>query len=178
MVLVADNRRIVDVNGAFLQLLGHRRAALLDRPIYQLVAGGPLMSAPEWASALARRHFTGEAQLLRADGTTVGVQWGATTELVTGRRLVLVVALGVSRRRAALRQPVRSDAGPATLSEREREIVRLVALGGTGPEIAEELQISHNTVRTHLRNAMTRLGVHSRAQLVAKALGEGLALPE
>ena len=49
-------------------------------------------------------------------------------------------------------------------------------MGRTGPEIADELQISHNTVRTHLRNSMRRVGAHSRAHLVAKALGEGYAL--
>ena len=63
-----------------------------------------------------------------------------------------------------------------SLSMREREVVRLVALGNTGPEIAGELQISHDTVRTHARNAMLKVGARSRAHLVAKALGEGLVL--
>ncbi len=56
------------------------------------------------------------------------------------------------------------------------EVVRLVALGRSGPEIAEELGIAHDTVRTHVRNAMTKVGARSRAHLVAKALGEGHAL--
>ena len=54
--------------------------------------------------------------------------------------------------------------------------MRLVAAGETGPEIAEHLHISHATVRTHVRNAMAKLGARSRAQLVAKALGEGHSL--
>jgi DNA-binding CsgD family transcriptional regulator len=62
------------------------------------------------------------------------------------------------------------------LSRREHEIVGLVAAGSTGPEIADELQIAHDTVRTHVRNAMTKLGARSRAHLVAKALGDGIAL--
>jgi DNA-binding CsgD family transcriptional regulator len=45
--------------------------------------------------------------------------------------------------------------------------------GATGREIPEELQIAHDTVRTHVRNAMDRLGARSRAHLVAKALGGG-----
>ena len=36
--------------------------------------------------------------------------------------------------------------------------------------------MSQNTVRTHVRNAMVKLNVHSRAQLVAKSLGDGIAL--
>jgi DNA-binding CsgD family transcriptional regulator len=89
---------------------------------------------------------------------------------------VLVVALSVSGRGRGVRRIARSKRSGGTLSEREREIVRLVALGDTGPEIADELQISHNTVRTHLRNSMMRTGARSRAHLVAMALGEGLAL--
>ena len=46
----------------------------------------------------------------------------------------------------------------------------------TGPEIADELDICRDTVRTHVRNAMTKLGARSRAHLVAKALGDGLVL--
>ena len=59
-------------------------------------------------------------------------------------------------------------------SAREREIVRMIALGSTSPEIAEELGIAHDTVRTHARNAMTKVGARSRAHLVARALGKGL----
>ena len=118
--------------------------------------------------------------MVRADGDIVRVQWGATTEQVTGRKLVLIVALSVSGRGRGLRQVAAPDGRAGTragnLSAREREIVHLVALGGTGPEIADQLQISHNTVRTHLRNSMLRTGARSRAHLVAKALAEGLAL--
>jgi PAS domain S-box-containing protein len=176
MILADDARRIVDVNGASLQLLGHPRADVVDRHMWEFVAGEPAMTPRQWAVALAQRRFSGEAEMLRADGTTVGVQWGATTEDVTGRRLVLVVALSVSGRGRGIRLAAEFEARGGALSDREREIVRLVAMGRTGPEIADELQISHNTVRTHVRNSMQRVGAHSRAHLVAKALGEGHAL--
>jgi PAS domain S-box-containing protein len=178
MVLADDARRIVDVNGACLQLLGHRRADVVDRHMWEFVAGEPALTPQEWAAALALRRFTGQAEMVRADGTTVDVQWGATLESVTGRRLVLVVALSVAGRGRGLRLVPEFDAGGGALSDREREILRLVALGASGPEIADELHISHNTVRTHLRNSMKRVGARSRAHLVAKALGEGYALPQ
>jgi PAS domain S-box-containing protein len=176
MCLADDARHIVDVNGACLQLLGYRRADVVDRPMYEFVVGEPIMTPRQWTEALGRRRFTGEGEMVRADGATVRVQWGATTELVTGRRLVLVVALSISGRGRGLRPARASEAGRGPLSDRQREIVRLVALGNTGPEIADELQISHNTVRTHLGNSMKKVGARSRAQLVAKALGEGHAL--
>ncbi len=84
MVLADDARRIVDVNGALLQLLGHPRADVVNRYVWEFVAGEPVMTPRQWAAALAQRRFSGEAEMVRADGTTVGVQWGATTEEVTG----------------------------------------------------------------------------------------------
>jgi PAS domain S-box-containing protein len=178
MCLADDARCIVDVNGACLQLLGYRRADVVGRPMYKFVAGEPLMTPQEWAAALARRRFTGEGLAVRVDGTTVRVQWGATTERVTGRRLVLVVALSISGRGRGLRLAGGSEASGAALTDRQRQIVQLVALGRTGPEIADELHISLNTVRTHVRNSMKTVGARSRAQLVAKALGEGHALAQ
>jgi DNA-binding CsgD family transcriptional regulator len=114
--------------------------------------------------------------MVAADGATVAVQYAATTEFVTGRKLVLVVTLTSSRWGGRFRRVATAAQGPRELSAREREIVRLVALGNTGPEIAEELRITHETVRTHVRNAMEKTSSRSRAHLVAKALGEGLAL--
>ena len=67
---------------------------------------------------------------------------------------------------------------PRTLSAREREVVRLVAHGHTGPEIADELGIAHDTVRSHVRNAMDKLGARSRAHLVAKTMAAELTTDE
>lgn len=175
MVLLDGERRHVEINGAYLRLLGYARDELIGRPVWELVEGGPRASAQEWDETIARGEFSGEAALVRADGTTVTVQYAGHTEVVTGERRVLFVALSTSRwGRHSRRTPDRATP-EATLSAREREIVRLVAHGETGPEIAEQLQISHATVRTHVRNAMDKVGARSRAQLVAKALGEGHA---
>jgi DNA-binding NarL/FixJ family response regulator len=53
-----------------------------------------------------------------------------------------------------------------TLSEREREILRLVGAGLTNEAIAERLFLSPHTVRTHVRNSLRKLGVSTRAQAV------------
>jgi PAS domain S-box-containing protein len=176
MALVDGRRHHVDVNGAYLQLLGYRRDALIGRPIHHLVAGGPKASAQEWARALATGRFDGEADLVRADGSIVAVAWGATVEIVTGRRLVLFVALSTSRRGRPVQSPGPAEREGWSLSKRQREVVGLVALGFTGPEIAAELQLAHDTVRTHVRNAMATAGARSRAHLVALALAGGHAL--
>jgi PAS domain S-box-containing protein len=175
MGLVAEDRSLVDVNGAFLQLTGYKRSAILRMPVYDLVAGGPLLTAEQWAAELAKDHFTGEVGLICADGTVMVNQWGAHPAGPTGQRLVLFVMLPRSRWGGRFRPETAVDEA-GVLSDRELEIVRLVALGRSGPEIADELGIAHDTVRTHVRNAMGKVGARSRAQLVAKALGEGHAL--
>lgn len=176
MVLLDERRRIVDANGAVLALVGRQRGTTVGRHAWELVDGGPLSTEAEWRAAVAQRRFTGTATLRHTDGGRVTVQWGATTETVTGRRLVLVVALGSSRWGMRFRRTPDPQTAATALSPREREIVRHVAMGATGPEIADELHIAHDTVRTHVRNAMAKVGARSRAHLVAKALGDHLAL--
>ena len=63
------------------------------------------------------------------------------------------------------------------LTPREREVVALVALGLTNPDIAERLVISPATSKTHVSRAMLKLGAHDRAQLVTFAFHAGLAIP-
>ena len=171
MLLVDEHRRVVDANAACLRLIGRRGEEIRRRPVWELIVNGPLATEREWRAQLALRQFTGETELRYADGTGIPVQWGATTEIVTGRRLVLFVVISQSRWGSRFRRPDVADSPAKALTAREREVVRLVAMGSSGPEIADELQITHDTVRTHVRHAMEKLGARSRAHLVAKALG-------
>jgi DNA-binding CsgD family transcriptional regulator len=75
------------------------------------------------------------------------------------------------------REAPESDSGltprkrrPGPLSKREREVLELLADGLSGAEIAERLVLSPETVRTHIRNAMAKLGASTRSQAVAIAL--------
>jgi PAS domain S-box-containing protein len=173
MALVDHGRLLVDVNGAFLHLVGYRRNEVIGRPLGAFVVGAPRFTPAQWRAALATGQFAGDAELIRRDSTKVAVQWDASSEVVTGQQLVLFVALSTSRWGGRFRRTVTPDDAPEVLTSREREVVTLVAMGATGREIAEELHIAHDTVRTHVRNAMTRLGARSRAHLVAKALAGG-----
>ncbi|GAA3475334.1 response regulator [Nonomuraea roseola] len=67
--------------------------------------------------------------------------------------------------------------GVDTLTPRERELVAWVATGRSNEEIAKELVISRDTVRTHVSRAMVKLHARDRAQLVVFAMRAGLVLP-
>lgn len=68
---------------------------------------------------------------------------------------------------------IRSGA-PSNLTQREKEILALITQGMTNDTIAGQLFISPQTVRNHIKNIYDKLQVHSRAQVVAKALKEKL----
>jgi DNA-binding CsgD family transcriptional regulator len=73
-----------------------------------------------------------------------------------------------------IRSPAYSPHTEVTLSPREQEIVRLVAKGLPNKAIAEVLDMSLWTVATHLRRVFAKLGVNSRAEMIAHVLEEGL----
>jgi len=81
-------------------------------------------------------------------------------------------ALGARLIAAESEERKRAQSDP--LSEREREVLRLLALGHTNQEIAALLYISVRTAETHRAHIMQKLGLSSRAELVRYALDHGL----
>ncbi len=67
-----------------------------------------------------------------------------------------------------------SRQGPARLTSRERQILKLIAEGYTSKQISEILKISFKTVQTHRAHIMEKLGVHSTAELTRYAVTKGL----
>jgi DNA-binding NarL/FixJ family response regulator len=63
---------------------------------------------------------------------------------------------------------------PPSLTDRETEVLRLVAKGLTYPQIADRLTLSPRTVQNHVQNTLTKLQLHNKAQLVRYALEEGV----
>ena len=102
----------------------------------------------------------------------------ADTELVTAIREVArggrYVHPELGARLVAAETAERRRAEEDPLSDREREVLRLLALGHTNQEIAKELYISVRTAETHRAHIMQKLRLASRAELVRYALAEGL----
>ena len=70
------------------------------------------------------------------------------------------------------------DVAPTTLSNRETEVLRLIALGKANKEIAAELMIGEKTVKTHVSSILNKLGVQSRTQAALYAAQNNIVLPE
>jgi len=102
----------------------------------------------------------------------------ADNELVTALRQVAAgeryvhPALGARMATAEAEAAARADTDP--LSDREREVLRLLALGHTNQEIAKMLFISVRTAETHRAHIMQKLRLTTRAELVRYALANGL----
>ncbi len=173
IVLLDDERRIIEVNDAALMLFAGARENLIGMSIADSIRPEERpRAASEWQTFLGSGEYSGTRALLRADGSEVQIDFAARLAHVGGRRLAIYVATSEDPADALATAP----AVELPLTSREREVVTLIALGHDTTEIAERLHISPETVRTHVRNAMSRLGAHTRAQLVAIALGSDQAL--
>ena len=75
---------------------------------------------------------------------------------------------------ARLLREVRTPESPEALTERETDVLRLLALGRANKEIARDLEIGEKTVKTHVSNILGKLGVQSRTQAALYAVRTGL----
>jgi DNA-binding NarL/FixJ family response regulator len=121
-------------------------------------------------------HYVREAFAVGAAGYIL--KEAADTDLVTAVREVagggsyVHPTLGARMVSADAEERKRADADP--LSDRERDVLRLLALGYTNQEIAGALYISVRTAETHRAHIMQKLHLQTRAQLVRYALSQGL----
>jgi DNA-binding NarL/FixJ family response regulator len=151
----------------------------------------PEMDGVSAIAELARRGVPSRVLVLTTYDTDShvlsAIEAGATGYLLTDApRAELLRAVRAAARGEAVLSPsvatllmgrVRSpDAGP--LSQRELEVLALVAGGSTNREAAARLFLSEATVKTHLLHIYAKLGVSDRAAAVAEAFNRGLLTPE
>lgn len=123
---------------------------------------------------LARRHktivLTGSGQTLLPDGIhTLNVMQGEE-DLVRD-----ILRLHQSAHRGGYRAPVEAPVRRSSLSAREKDVLRLLVEGLINKEIADRLHISINTVITHRRNIVSKLGTKSVSALTVYAVTHGIA---
>jgi len=96
-----------------------------------------------------------------------------TAAWAEGRTLTVEQAFAAQRPAPA--PPAKAPSYPAGLTERELEVLRLVAQGLTNAQIAEQLIVSPHTVHAHVRSIHSKLGVTSRSAVTRYAFGHHLA---
>jgi PAS domain S-box-containing protein len=168
-LLVADDeRQVLAVHGPWVELLGYTADQAREMRLDDVVS---TESRPglglRWSDLMTAGAATARLGIVQADGSRIEVRYSALANVLPGRHLVLFLA-----ERQTPARPTRSRrAGQLTL--REQESLRLVAMGMTTTAAAERLGISPETVRTHVRNAMNKLGARTRAQAIAVAMRDG-----
>src|ERR1700742_1837200 len=102
---------------------------------------------------------------------------GTPTELKTALRTVAEGGTYVDPRLHPALLSRKATQTQRVLSKREREIMDLLAQGLTGEQVAERLFLSPETIKTHIRNAMSKLEANTRVHAIAIALREGFISP-
>ena len=115
-------------------------------------------------------------QALRAGARSYVLKEAEPAELLQAFRLAVSGGNYLHPRLGALMATGEDGATDSVaLSEREREVVRLIANGYTNPEIAEQLNVAERTVKTYRARAIEKLGFSSRAEITAYVRRIGLA---
>jgi DNA-binding CsgD family transcriptional regulator len=183
-MLIADSqRRWVTGNVAACALLGIAPTEVAWRSLDEFTppsARGRLEA--QWAAFLTRGAAEGWYQLYVPGRGSVAGEFSAVAHVQQGRHLLLFLAPhdvpagkgsgSLARGEAWLAVPA-AVGDRAQLTKREREVITLIAAGGQGGDIAGRLFLSPETVKSHVQNAMAKLGAHTRAHAVAIALVTG-----
>lgn len=175
MLITDDQRRLVAGNSSACELLG---VALEDFPWTSLdgfTAPNQREAMEEsWRAFLSEGGAEGWYTATTEDAKEVSFEFSATANVLPGRHLFIWIPPEEEPDRAATQQawrPVQFRAGDkTTLTDRERVVLSLLAEGLRTGEVAERLYLSPETIKTHIGNAMNKLGAHTRARAVGVAL--------
>jgi DNA-binding CsgD family transcriptional regulator len=178
MLIADDQRRWVTGNAAACDLLGIAREEIPWRTMDDFTPPSERNRLDEHRAAfLASGGAEGWYQLYIPDRGEVPVEFSATANVLPARHLSVFIPhdeASAEHSKSAGWAPVAIEgSGRLQLTEREREVMTLVASGLQSGDIAERLFLSPETVKSHVHNALAKLGAHTRAHAVAIALVTG-----
>lgn len=170
MVIADDGRHYVAANPAACLLFRLPEEEVLKRMIEDLTPPeNRSQVGPLWEAFVRDGTQRGTFELLMPDGPRVRVEYSATANIEPGRHLSIFLFPPGGRER----RPQDRSAGQALLTEREREVLGMVAMGMGSSWIAATLEVSTSTVETHVRHCLDKLGARNRAHAIALGLRAG-----
>ena len=176
MLLADDDRTVIDANDPAVELLGRERDQLVGMKIEEYTAPELRDVAPQmFETFLEAGSQAGPFSLIRPDGTTVDCCYSASANIMPGVHLSILVPTQQADEEldSDETQGRSGDELGFALTDREREVLTLLAMGETNKTIAEKLHLSPETVRAHTRTARLRLGAKSRSHAITLALQSG-----
>jgi len=173
MVMVDNDRRYLEVNTAARLFLRMSLQELRQRRIDDLTQDWSEMIA-RWDDLMEQGTVSDRYCLTLKDGTSLCIFYAAQINALPGHHLIVFVPADWPGDELDELQPAGNDEPASSLSERQLDVLRLVAIGANASQIAAELSISEATIRTHVKNILARLGAHNRAHAVALAMTQGL----
>lgn len=175
MTVLDERRRIVASNPAFTAQFGYDLADLRGQSSEVFLApSGWEAALADWRAVLSGEAVFGARELVSTEGQATFVPFAARHAISGGQSFVL---FAIVEGEGAGRASGWSQRALERLTPREREVIAGIARGQRAREIGEALFISPTTVRTHIRNAVAKLGARSQAHLLALALTTGADLP-
>ena len=170
MVIADDGRRYTAVNSAACLLLRLAEEDVLRLRVDDLTPPENRSHVePLWRAFIREGVQQGTFELMMPDGQRLEVEYSATANVEPGRHLSILMFPPVKRDR----RPGHDAGRRGVLTDREREVLRMVAMGRGTLWIAAELSVSAATVETHVRNFMEKLGARNRAHAIARGLQDG-----
>ena len=148
-----------------IEWMGHSRRWLVAREGFKAYTAAPM---------LVREKLIGAVEVFSRNPLDPDSDWLAFFDAMTTH-----AAIGVDN--ATMYHELRSVRNlhlgrripPPALSDREREILRLVVEGASNREVAGKLHLSHNTIKFHIRQLLEKAGVSNRTELATKAVQHG-----
>jgi PAS domain S-box-containing protein len=174
MVMLDTDRRYVDVNQPARLWFRLSREEMRTHAMDDLAPADQLGTIErEWARLLETGRVAGQHLGVKPDGGRVVIVYCALADVLPGRHVVVYAPADWPEDELGKIE----DDGPepsTSLTPREIEVLELAAEGTAIPELGQELAVSPDTVRTHLKNIYAKLGVHNRTGAVTRAMRLGL----
>lgn len=183
MLISDDQRRGVTGNASACELLGVSHAEIPWRTMDDFTPPAERGGLVErWEAFLGSGAAEGWFSLYVPERGAIPVEFSAIANVLPARHLSIFIPPEAT----AAKQAEIASAGETTwaavvfegdgrvkLTKREREILAMIASGLQGGDMAERLFLSPETIKSHVQNAMGKLGAHTRAHAVAIALLTG-----